>query len=376
MFNMKYVSTFSIVCFLTMFTLSQLILSMPITFSRTAGTATYVLCIYITLIIVLLMELMSKLYKPFYGINIFSIAEYIGGKVSSKILSSLYTIVFIILTILFLREVSETMKILLFDTTPIIIISLFFIVAMIIGASSGLESIVRACGYIIPIAILGIILTLVFSIPFIDINRIYPLGGHGIKQILIDGIPKITAYLGFIYLFDLVNYVSTQKQLKKIYLCYVSISFILITLSLLANTLIFAHPYTDSNFFALYEIAKLTTLNSFFLRSEIIYIFTLMIIAFIFIISLYYSTLNFLHTTLNSKKNIWISIIIGIIIFILSNIPDNLMQVFNYYSTFNLVMLLPITFILPFIVVGIANIKRLKDRSSYEKFISSNGNTD
>lgn len=374
MFNTKFVSNFSIVCFLINFTLSQLILSLPIIFSRSVGTAGYILSIYVALLVFILMSLMTKLYKPFYGINLFTIAEYVGGKITSKILSLLYTIVFVILTVLFLREVSETMKILLFDTTPILVISIFFAVSMILGATAGLEGIVRACAYVIPIAIFGVIITLIFAIPYFDINRIYPIWGHGISTLLSEGFLRISAYLGFIYLFDLVNYVSSKKQFKKIYTLYVVVSFIIITITLLANTLIFAYPYTDSNFFALYEIAKLTTLNSFFLRSEIIYIFTLMIVSFMFIISLYYATLNFFYTTISAKTNIWINIIIAIIILILSNIPDNLLEIFNYYNTFNSTMLIPIAYVLPFIIVGIANIKKWKDRSSYEKFISSYNN--
>ena len=375
MFNQKFVSNFSIICFLINFTLSQLILSLPIIFSRVAGTAAYLVSIYIAILIFLLMSLMTKLYHPFWGLNIFTIAKYAFGNIGSKILSSLYTIIFVILTVFFLREVSETMKILLFDTTPILIISLFFTVSMIIGATAGLEGIVRACGYIIPIAILGVIITLIFAIPYFDINRLYPLGGHGLSPILTDGLLRISAYLGFIYLFDFVNYVRDEKEFKKIYTIYVIISFILITITLLANTLIFAYPYTDSNFFALYEIAKLTTLNSFFLRSEIIYIFTLMIISFMFIISLYYATLNFFYTTISTKTNIWTNIAIGVIIFALSNIPDNLLQVFNYYNVFNNYILIPIAFVLPFLIVAIANIKRLKDRSGYEKFVSCFNNT-
>ena len=375
MFNQKFVSNFSIICFLINFTLSQLILSLPIIFSRVAGTAAYLVSIYIAILIFLLMSLMTKLYHPFWGLNIFTIAKYAFGNIGSKILSSLYTIIFVILTVFFLREVSETMKILLFDTTPILIISLFFTVSMIIGATAGLEGIVRACGYIIPIAILGVIITLIFAIPYFDINRLYPLVGHGLSPILTDGLLRISAYLGFIYLFDFVNYVRDEKEFKKIYTIYVIISFILITITLLANTLIFAYPYTDSNFFALYEIAKLTTLNSFFLRSEIIYIFTLMIISFMFIISLYYATLNFFNTTISTKTNIWTNIAIGVIIFALSNIPDNLLQVFNYYNVFNNYILIPIAFVLPFLIVAIANIKRLKDRSGYEKFVSCFNNT-
>ncbi len=372
MLNQKFVSPFAIVCFLISFTLSQLILSLPIIYSRVAGTATYILSIYLALTMVLLIIIISKLYKPFYGIDLFTVAKYVGGNFFSKISSALYCIVFILLTTLFLREVSETMKILLFDTTSTTIISLFFTAAMIIGCSAGFEGIVRACGYIVPIAILGILITIIFSTNYWDVNRLYPLLGHGIDNILLYGFPRISTYLGFIYLFDLVNYVEKSEELNKMAFIYIGISFFLITICVLANTMAFAYPYTDSNFFALYDLAKLTNLNSFFLRSEIIYIFTLMIVAFIFIISMFYGTLNFLYKTLNIKSNVWINIAVGIIIFILSNIPNNLMEVFDYYNIINSSLVLPVTFALPFVIVGLANIKRLKNRGNYEKFISSN----
>lgn len=372
MLNKQFISPFAIVCFLVSFTLSRLILGLLINYSRIAGTAGYILSIYLALLMTLIIVLISKLYKPFYGIDLFTVAKYSGGKLFSKIASGLYFIVFIIITTLFLREISEAMKILLFDTTPILIISLFFAVAMVLGSASGLEGIIRACGYVIPIAIVGIILTIIFSTPFWDFDRLYPLLGHGISHILLNGLPRITTFLGFIYLFDLINYVETEKELTKIAYIYVGISFVLISLCVLANTLTFAHPYIDSSFFALYELAKITNLNSLFLRSEIIYIFTLMIIAFIFIISMFYGTLNFMYKTINIKANIWLNIAVALVIFILSNIPNNLMEVYNYYNIINSSLLLPITFILPFVIMGIANIRRLKNRSKYEEFISNN----
>lgn len=74
----------------------------------------------------------------------------------------------------------------------------------------------------------------------------------------------------------------------------------------------------------------------------------------------------------NGKKNkpSIINIILGVIILVLANFPKNIFELFEVKPEVNLYITLPIIFIIPFLVLLIANIKSYINRSEYEKFIS------
>ncbi len=130
--NLKYTSVFSVFCYFFNFTLAQLILALPLFYARLVGNAGPILSIYIFVIVFIYMYIIYKLYKPFSGKNIFDISKFVGGKILYKITVFMYLSLFFIITFIFLRQISESVKILLFNTSPLIYISSFFVIAMVI----------------------------------------------------------------------------------------------------------------------------------------------------------------------------------------------------------------------------------------------------
>lgn len=371
----KYVSTASLLCFLLNFTLLQLILDLPMLYSKVAYNAVWILSIFLFSIILIYQFLVSKMYVRFDGIDIFKISKFAIGKYFDKILYFLFFISFFALTFIYLREIADTIKIIVFDDTRVLIISSLYLIAMVLASYCGFNGIVRACGYIIPLCIVSIIFILFLVFPFIRIERLYPILGSGLKNITLNGIVRINSYIGVGFLFLFVPFIKNIKYINKISYFYTISSFILITFTVIVNTLIFEYPYTSSNLYALYEMAKLTNYNLFFQRTEIIYILALICITFLFLISMFFGanyclTQIFIKKDKKNKPSI-INIILGIILLITANLPNNIFEIFEIKPEVNIYLTIPIIFIIPFVILLIATIKSYINRSEYEKFISN-----
>ena len=292
----KYVSTVGLLCFLLNFTLLQLLLDLPMLYSKIAYNATWILSIFLFLVILVYQFLISKMYLKFDGIDIFRISRYALGKYFDKIFYFLFFISFFTLTVIYVREIADTVKIIILDDTKILVITSLYVLAMVIASYCGFNGIVRACGYLIPICIASIILIVLLVFPFIRIERIFPIFGAGIQNIISNGLIRINSYIGIGFLFLFVPFIKNIKYINKISYFYTISSFILITFTVFINTLIFEYPYISSNLYALYEMAKLTNYNMFFQRTEIIYILALICITFLFLISLFFRFKLLLNT--------------------------------------------------------------------------------
>lgn len=372
--NKNYLSGFSIICFLLNFTIFQLLLDLPMLYAKISYNAVWILSIYLFILILIYQTLICRMYLRFNRIDIFDIAKFALGEYSKKILYFLFFMSLYILTIIYIREVADTIKIIVFDDTNILIITIVYGISMILTSYCGFNGIVRACGYIGPICVAFIIIILCLVIPFFRIERLFPILGSGLNNITLNGIRMINSYIGLSFLFLLVPFIKNVKIIIKSSYFYTIISFILITFTVLANTLIFEYPYTDNNLYALYEMAKLTNYNLFFQRTEIIYIISLIAVTFLVLISLFFSS-NYCISNLifkeKNKKSI-LNLILGVIAIIIANLPKSIFTIFEFKPNLAVYITIPVLVVIPIVILIIATIKSYINRSEYEKFISDN----
>lgn len=374
--RIKNISCFSLFCFFMLFTLRQLTLATPMFFAQMVGTATWLVSIFVSIIIFFVLLLLKALYKSFIGNTLFDISKYIGGNILCKINCFIYFIVFLALTSIFLKEIVEAIKLLLFNTTPLLYIELFYISAMLIGSFLGLEAIIRASGYLTPICFIILSIILALSSSFYNIENIFPILGNGISDLALGSFTLIASYLSVLIIIMTIPHIENFKIVKKAIISYLFFSFIIIFFTVLSLNLVFGFPYTENNLFSFYELANMTNINKFFNNSEAIYLFSILVLGVIFLISLFYFTTYCFNELITNHKKInmlkkentnyvpfnknkfFSNLFLLLLTLTLCNLSDNIFETFKYKEYINVYLVIPFVFIYPIIILVIANIKK------------------
>ncbi|MBE5822410.1 MAG: hypothetical protein E7311_07505 [Clostridiales bacterium] len=373
--KIKNISSFSLFCFFLLFTLRQITLATPMLYAQTVGTATWIVTIFVGILIGIIVYLLIKLYRSFYGQTLFDISYYIGGKIFYKINSFIYFIVFLSITAIFLKEIAEAIKLLLFNTTPLLYIELFYVVAMLIGSFIGLEGIIRASGYLTPICFVILITILLLSTPFYNTGNLFPILGNGVKDIAIGSITLLSSYLGVLIIMFTIPHIDNIKIAKKSVISYLIFAFISVLFTVVALNLVFGFPYTENNLFSFYELANMTNINKFFQHSEAIYLFSILVLGIAFLVSLFYFTTYCFSSLvlapskvdmLRKENNNYVpltrskfisNVFLILLTLFLCNLPTNIFETFMYKEYINYYIVLPFVFAYPIILLIIANIK-------------------
>lgn len=106
-------------------TLSHLILTLPKTIIENQGTASILNVIYVTILALIFMFILVKLYKNFSGKDILDISSFLFGKPFKFIIGIAFIVYFLFVASLLIRNTSENLKTMYFKNTPIPYLTFF-----------------------------------------------------------------------------------------------------------------------------------------------------------------------------------------------------------------------------------------------------------
>jgi len=266
-------SNWEIACAQLTIICTQIFLNFPRVMAESAGTAGWILVIYVSVIVFIIFSIISKLYKKFEGKDILDISEYIGGNIGRVLVGTLLVVYLVFIISVVLREFGEDLKIIALRLSPISYVMLFFLAGMIVSAFFGLEALVRIGVLIMPITYAGFAIILIGALQYSDFSRIMPFLGFGPKRIFIDGLPRISIFSGLILMFLLTPFIKSHKDFKKIGYISIAVSAFNLTVSTLVFLLVFQYPVATESFIPMFQLARLINYGRFFQRVESLFAF-------------------------------------------------------------------------------------------------------
>ena len=123
-----------------------------------------------------------------------------------------------------LRNFSETLKIIFFPRTPVQIIMLLLLFAIVIVNRLGFRSIARCNLFFMPIILFSILFIFVANFGNYTIQRLSRLLGNGAIATFFSGLSNLFAFGGISYLYFIPPYLKEQKDFSKIAFSAVGIS--------------------------------------------------------------------------------------------------------------------------------------------------------
>ncbi|MDA8235642.1 MAG: endospore germination permease [Clostridia bacterium] len=218
------------------------------------------------------------LWLPFVKANprrtLIEVAEESGGPVMGTLIGPLIFIYFVFVTVIIMRQFTETVIVALLPTTPISVISILFLMAMIYSAYQGIESLSRGAWLLIPFITIGLLGVLALVLPRANPDTLFPFWGSGITEILKFGIIKSFLPVQIILISMIYPYLRDKTRLTTVAVSILTISAVLIALTVLVYLMVFPVPSAIyAGPYPLENLARLIYYGRFVQRVESIFIF-------------------------------------------------------------------------------------------------------
>ncbi len=263
----------------------KLLLVVPRNIILAAGNAAWILCIYVTLLELLLFFLISKVYD--FSKNLMDIKG-----VYKKVIGILATVFLVLSMSSVVKIYPETVKIILLKNTPTEIIYIIFSVAAVIGAYMGIESLGKICSLFQPIATAVMVLCFLFLIPNMHLYNLTPILGKGIKGIGFDGLTILSVFSDIFLIFLIAPQGVESKEIRRAGFKAIIIMGVILTVAMLGYSLIFPYSVSEDFVLPLYNTVRLIQLSDFFGRFEAFFEFVWTISILIYL-SVYLYALSF-----------------------------------------------------------------------------------
>jgi len=335
----------------------KLLLGYPRQILLITGNAGWILSIYVTLIMLGIVFILSKIYD--FSKTMLDSCDESFGKLLRIPAGIILTGVVLLSVSLVVRTYPETVKIILLQRTPFEIIIFIFSVAAFIGAYLGIEAIGRITTLFLPIASAVLIFCLIFLVPHMNIYNIFPLFGKGIKNIFTDGLIILSAFSDITVIFALSVKADKKETVKSINKAIIIMGTIM-TVILLVYGLCFPEEVSGNFLMPVYQLTRIIQIGDFFGRFEAFFEFVWSVSVLLYLSSYLYILAIIWKDTFKIKyyKPLLLPVLIIVLVF---SIGEKSMVEFNKNFTAYSVTIATAGFLLP-AVVGMICKKSLKER--------------
>lgn len=352
------IGNFETACLLLNMISSKIILDFPRSVSEDAGTAGWLMVLLVSVVMILLFSLITKLYRKYAGQDLLDVGETAMGVFGRTLTGLLFLVQFLILVPVVMREFAEDIKVISLTSTPVSVILLLFTAGMVAGAWLGLETLARIHVLTVPILAGAFVLILLLNIPNFDTSRLAPWLGLGADAILRKGISNLSLFSEYIVLFFMLPYLSKKDDFGGIGRYALIVSGLFLVLTSLCYALIYQYPATTEMFLPMYQVTREISLGRFFTRIESAFIVIWTSSAFLYLSSgLYFITWLF-QKSFGLKYQKPLILPFTVLIYALSIFPENLYSALQiemvYFRTWSWIL----SIIFPLLLLGIAAVRR------------------
>lgn len=199
-------------CILIIVTLSHLILTLPKTIIQSQGSSSILNIMYISIIVLIIIFFITKLYKNFRGKDILDISSFLLGRWFKFIIGLAFIAYYIFAASLLVSNTSENLKTMYFHNTPISFIVLFILLAAGFINKLGPKAVIKCNLIIVPPIIVILVLIFLANSRNLSFTQIFPILGYGAKNTFVNGLSNIYAFSSISFLFLIMPLLKDYKR--------------------------------------------------------------------------------------------------------------------------------------------------------------------
>lgn len=355
--NLSKLETFEAVGLVSVVMINKIILNFPKIIIKDTGSSAWISTILISIIAIFFAYLIATLFKKFPGQDILDVSNYLGKGFLKISIGLTHIVCLIIVSALIVRNFSESLKIIYFNTSPLIYLLLFFVVSACIVNKFGIKAISKANLIITPIISISILIIFISASKNFVFQHLFPVLGYGVNETFFSSLTDIFGFTGLAYLLYLKPLLKNEKDFKKVSIYSMIISGIYLLLSILCLLLVFSFITDSTRTISIYLLAKAIKYGEFIQRANtlFIFVFILSILSYVSIVVFFSVYITKKLTNLSNTNSInycYCSIIFGIAL-----IYENATQYIDFIEGFLKYIILLFLFIVNIGILIVANIK-------------------
>ncbi|MCX7843205.1 MAG: spore germination protein [Clostridia bacterium] len=252
---------------------TKIFISFPRFMVEDAGTASWLLTIYISILAFIGFYIISGLYKGFEGKDPIELAELAAGNTGRVAAGIVLTLLMLYFTAYHLRLYAENLKIISLSISPISYVMLFFVTGMLVSAKTGLESLVRLHSIYVPVIATGYLIILLAVLPLFRFENILPVLGTGPYEIFIKGFSRLSIFAELILLFLMAPYLRSNRNLKISGYTALGFSCFFLLTGAITYIGVMTYPVALERILPIYPMSRLIDYGRFFQRIESVFVF-------------------------------------------------------------------------------------------------------
>lgn len=313
------------------------VLSLPRTLATEAGPDSLILLLLSSIIFLIIALVTQRLIMKFPKQNIIEITDSVLFKPIGILVGLAYFIYIFILITLEVRAFGEITKNFLLLNTPIEVIIIIFLITTIYLVRSGIESIARMAVIILPLSIIPAIFISLVAIPDLDFTCFLPILRTPFVD-LIRALPKLFfSFIGFELILIWTFFVKDTENIKKTVISavgFISLVYFIFTGITIARFGIAENKDLIWPVITLFRDVDIP--GTLVENVEVVIMATWLLSIFMTIAISYFGAVFLLSRILKSKEHNYIPVILLPIIYVLSLVPDNIAEVYDYLDKFSI----------------------------------------
>ena len=358
------IGTIEAIFLIVIIMINHIILNLPRNIITSSNSSALLNTIYISILILIVIYFICKLFSKFPRLDILDISELVGGKVFKYAIGILFILYFLFSSSLLIRLFCENLKIIYFPRTPVILLVILFIIGAVICNRLGATAIVRANLLAIPIILISIVAIFFANLENFSFERVLPILGNGFYATFFSGISNIFAFGGIVLLYFIPPNLQENKSFKTVAFSSVIISAIWLLLSVATLLFIFPAVMTTEEILPLYLASRFIEFGRFFQRADSIFLLIWITSVMSYLAIILSFVISIFNKITNTKRLPIIIYAFSIAILILSLIPNNSAQLFFLENTIYKYSVLIIVFLVSPAILIWANVKSSKKGNS------------
>ena len=271
--NLEKIGKFEAICLILIIIVNEIVLNVPNLIIYTTGSSAILNVIFISIIAIIFSLLLAKLFNSFSGMDIIDISEFLGGRFLKTITSFFFLIFFIFLSSIGTRYLTNSIKIIYFNSSPFLFILLFFIVPSVIINKYGLKAVSSVNVVFIIIVIVSLLFLLACSYKNFSITRMFPIFGKGLNETFLSGATNIFAFTGLAYLFLMPSLLKKEKDFKKVTITSIILTSLFLIFSISSLILTLPIITKSDEMLSIYLLTRMVDFGNFLERLDALFIF-------------------------------------------------------------------------------------------------------
>lgn len=361
------IGTKELVSMLTLYVSVNLFLNYPQTLAKSGMQASWMEPITSgiwTLLLFLVVE--RLLFHYFPGLDIVEVAKETFGKTAAVLIAVVFGLYFVAVTAAIMRQFTENVATSVLPTTPIILISLLFILSVGYVSYHGIEAIARTSYFALPILITGVLAICIFTVNWWQPTDLFPFWGTGVTRIGIGTLKYSSIFANVLLLCVIYPHARNPKSLRMAGVVSITLSTILLAGFNAAYVMVFPASEAAKISFPLYQLARMIFLGHFFQNLESGFIFMWVTAAVLNMATTLWGA-AYLFSSAFSWPTFRPSIpALGLFSFALSLIPNNVLEVEAWHENYILSWGGIVVFGLPLLIMVVSAILKSRKQGRAE----------